>query len=595
MGASRNEPIFNPDWGGRPPHFVGRQEELRVLLNAVQRGRAPLIVGRRGVGKTCLIRKAEERLTDDGWVVQPRPWAVHRSLSIGAAEAAGVLIRAAQTYAFKTSEEVPTPKQIGFVGPGSPDDTEPENDNEDRELPAFAAMAPAELRESLAAMGTDELASEVSVFLEQTVGAGGHGGKKGLVVILDEFQMFAGSEQTSPIDLLVGVITRCKEMGVACRFILAGMPIAKSFITSALGGAVSQVSMIEIGHLSREEAVDAIQTPLSAAGISFEPELIDRIIDDTAAHPKLVQFFSQGVLDLCPESESYSAGHYEVIAPRIEELFWEESYPDIDSLPTQKAEVLWAMARAVEWKAAKEKISPELAVVRPKEIRQFLDIDRGNLRYYLTELMAPGAEYVYKARRGDYGLLKPLMWKLLLQMRVDVAAGLAFEGQRNLEIPADSLDNETKATIALKNYIVQATKNSQQVWIVDEYWKASCVSDYLHLVDSRADIYLLTRFERQRPDGRKTFDELRKLRAARAGGISIANLEGPSSAFPVKGRYIIIGDSHGIESSHSFADIGKRACTVSKLTTQQIRLILSKIEGLRGRMEDITASDRGSD
>ena len=255
--------------------------------------------------------------------------------------------------------------------------------------------------------------------------------------------------------------------------------------------------------------------------------------------------------------------------------------------------MLWAIARTVEWKAAQEKTSPELALVKPREIRQFLDIDKGNLQHYLKELMAPGAEYVYKARRGEYGLLKPLMWKLLLQVRGDMATGKAFEGQRDLEIPAGSLDNETKATIALKNYILQATRNSQQVWIVDEYWRSSCVSDYLHLVDLQADVYLLTRFERQRSDGRKTFDELRKLRGARSGRVFIANLEGASSAFPVKGRYIIVGDSHGIESSHSFADIGRRPCTVSKLTTPQIRLILGNIERFRSRMEEITPGDEG--
>ena len=317
MPEKTSEPIFNPDWGGRPPHFAGRREELRSLLEAVQRGRAPLIVGRRGVGKTCLIRKAEDRLVAEGWIVQPRPWAVHRSLTMSAVEAAGVLIRAAQTYVLKTSDDVPSVRRIGFVQPDGPDEETSDENNEDTELPAFAAMAPLELRESLSAMGADELASEVSAFLEQTVGSGGQRGKKGLVVILDEFQMFAGSEQTSPIDLLVGVITRCKEMGVACRFVLAGMPIAKSFVTAALGGAVSRVSMIEVGHLSREEAIDAIQTPLSVAGIRFEAELVDRIITDTAAHPRLLQFFSQGVLDLCPESESYSAGHYEIIAPKI--------------------------------------------------------------------------------------------------------------------------------------------------------------------------------------------------------------------------------------------------------------------------------------
>jgi len=577
--------IFNWEWGGDPPHFAGRAAELQAVLDALERGRAPLVVGRRGVGKTCLIRKVESVLQEKGWLIQPRPRALPRHLTMTAVEAACVLIEAATTYATKTRTERQESSAIGFRTETEPEHAEQEEPSS--VLAPFAALTPLELKEHLSQMGTGELGTQMARLLAHVVGPGGQQGVRGLVVILDEFQMFAGSQQTRPIDMLVSAIAQCRELKVACRFILAGMPLAKSVVSASLGGAVDLVRIIEIGHLTNAEAAEAMQRPLEAASLTFQPDLVDQIVKDTAGHPKLVQFYAQGILDFCPEGSTYSLAQYRHVSHRIEAAFYGETYPDIESLPDVQLDVLWATARALEKKAAEEHTSPELALVSPKEIRQFVEMERTGLQHYLDTLMSPGAEFIYKASRARYGILKPLLWKRLLQMRGDQALGDAFEGRTELAIPAESLADETRAMIALKNFIHDATRNSQQVWIIDEYWRADCVRDYLHLVDSHADIYLATRFERRHPDGKKVFEELRKLRAARAGRVLIANLEGPSSAFPVKGRYIIIGDSIGIESSQSFASLGNRVCTIGRMTPSQVRVILEEVEDLIPRMEEI--------
>lgn len=580
--------IFRPSWGALPPHFVGRRQEIDDIKRMVAAGLAvPLLVGRRGVGKTCLIRKVLDDLEQEGWIVEPPDWASTPDRSMTPSEAATLIVDAAMSYQRKVSPPTPrgpSRRPMGFESAAEPQTVGGE-ENEDA---SFSVLAPLDLRRQLEEMGTRRAARFVSELLQKMVAP--TSGHHGLLVVVDELHMQGIDVEESPIGMLAQIIAQCRELEVPVRFILAGMPLAAVQMEKSLGGGIDLIHTITVGHFTLSETREAISRPLADAGKEFEELLIRRIHVDTDGHPKLVQFFAQSVLDLCREEQVYSLAQYGEVVAKIEELYFRKHYHEVLSLPEKRLEVLWTMARAAEWRAERDHKSPEQICVSPRDIRQFSEIEPSYLDRQLGILMQPGGDYIYKADRALYGFLKPLLWKYLLRWRGERALVATFRDQAKIDIDPSKFDDPTKARVQLKRFIAEATRASQQAWFVDEYWRAECVQDYLEAVNELSDIYLFIRLEPRGPDWRRLNKRLENLRKARKGRVLVANFEGPSSSFPIKGRLIIAGPDVGVESSQSFADLGKRLCTVSMLTRQQIAVVLDKLRAFESRLEEIGPS-----
>lgn len=71
---AKTRPIFRPAFGNRPDRIVGRDDVLGHLDDSLasypgSRGRATLIMGQRGMGKTALLLEIADRARDAGYVV----------------------------------------------------------------------------------------------------------------------------------------------------------------------------------------------------------------------------------------------------------------------------------------------------------------------------------------------------------------------------------------------------------------------------------------------------------------------------------------------------------------------------------------------
>jgi hypothetical protein len=574
--------IFNSSWGTLPPHFVGRLQEISDIKQMTMNGQTvPLLVGRRGVGKTCLIRKVLEELEREGWIVEPPDWATTPDRSMTPSEAATLIIDAAISYKRKVTPPThhdQSPRPIGFL-----------NDNENPEISedteSFSDFAPTDLCKQLEEMGTRRAGRFVSELLKKiVVPTPTH---CGLLVIIDELHMQGVDSTESPIGMLAQIISQCREHQIPVRFILAGMPLAAVHLEKCLGGGIDLIHTIKVGHFTLAETQEAISRPLAAVNKKFDELLIQRIHVDTDGHPKLVQFFAQSMISLCRDVDIYSLAQYREIASKIEELYYRKHYHEVLNLPEKRLDALWAMARASEWRAEHDHKSPEQICVSPRDIMQFSSIQPSYLDRQLGILMEPGGDYIYKADRALYGFLKPLLWKYLLRWRGEQALVSTFGSTSKFEIDPHNFDNPAKARVQLKHFITEATRTSQRVWIIDEYLKEQCVTAYLEAVCSFTDIYLVTRLEPYGPNWNRFKQALAELRAARKGRIKIANFEGISSGFPVKGRFIICSHDTGIESSQSFADIGERLSTVSMLSRQQISVLLDTLEKYDSRFVEM--------
>jgi hypothetical protein len=577
--------IFNYQWGDAPPYFAGRQEEESEIRRTLGSGRnAVLIVGRRGVGKTSLIRRVLESVRAEGWIVEPDAWALPPNRSITPVDAAIMVMDAAETYRRKTAPHpAPARRPIGFQAT-RPDTVSSASDEED----GWSLDIPrVERRAIMERLGTPETARLVANGLAELVTATEE--HPGLVVVLDEFQMYGGKGSASPIGMISTLIANCRERHIPCRFILAGMPIALDYLQRELGGGIDLIKTIELGHLTDLEATQAMEIPLRDEGITFEPSLVQAIVRDTCGHPKLLQFFAQSVLNMCKEGNRYTLDQYMEVLDEIEARFGRDNYPELPRKPDKLLEVLWAAARTIAWKARVETKHPELVWISPGEIRSFYKITPSNLSHFLEKLMQPDEEYVYKAGRARYGFLKPLLWKSVLRLKGEGLMRDRFHGKRQIDLDPDKLGDPVKARKMLRDFIEKATLHCQRVFFVDEYLRSSCVEDYLSVVHEMADIYVLTRFEEVKADGKRTLSELAKLRASRKGSLFLKNYQGPSSAFPIKGRFIIAGPTIGIHSSQSFADLGKRKCVITRMRPNEIQSLLRDLEDIIPGMSEIRA------
>lgn len=81
---------FTPSFGTSPPLLVGREEELRLVVDALEHGvgdpyRAVKVTGLRGSGKTVFLNHVEDAARSRGWHVlseTARPGVARRLTSV---------------------------------------------------------------------------------------------------------------------------------------------------------------------------------------------------------------------------------------------------------------------------------------------------------------------------------------------------------------------------------------------------------------------------------------------------------------------------------------------------------------------------------
>jgi len=582
------EPIFHHGWGALPPHFAGRRKERDKILRMISSGSSvPLLIGRRGVGKTCLIKNIIREVTEEGWIVLPKVWATAGDKSMTAPQAANLIMSCAVTYHRLTSPPIQVvPAEIGFDRPNHL----PESNTDLSSSMLSPMLYSLELTRMFEDSGARGVADVVSQALQYLVTQSNT--HKGLIIVLDEFHLYGAKNEYSPINMIAHIITFCRELGIPCRFILAGMPIAQVILEKHLGGGIDLINSIYIDHLSFSETIEAIELPLKQAGVTFDKALLERIYQDTTGHPKLVQYFSQSVIDLCRRGDIYTIDQYREVQRKIEDNFFESTYQNVISIPPVRLEVLRACARASVWRAEEDNHATETCLFSPKDILLFINQSASRLNEDLRILMLPGNEYIYKADRGKYGFLKPLLWKYLLRLKGEEVLIDAFPSGRQQPIGPKTFKSVPEARIWLKKYISDSSEYSQRIYIIDEYWSSECVDLYLESVNSHTSIYIFSHFNSPGKEYILTKNKLTALRKARKGRVFWFDQSGGShSIFFIKGRYILCVNGLGIQSSESFKDIGNRPGTVSILTNEQHLDIMELIEKKSGYMVEITIDD----
>jgi type II secretory pathway predicted ATPase ExeA len=268
---------FSPGAGSPPPELAGRDsvlEQAHVLLCRVKQRRPEksiLLTGLRGVGKTVLLNEIERIAQKEEYhtilveahndkrlatLIAPHLrrllYDLDRIKSAGDKARKGIAVLKSFIGSIKiTYGEM----EFGI-------DVEPEKGSADSgdlevDLPnLFLAVA--------------EAAEE-----RQTA----------VVILIDEIQYFTSSE----LSALIMAMHLMQQRQLPLVLIGAGLPIPPGLVGESKSYAERLFNFPDVGPLSEEDAVKALQDPVKVAGVAFEEVALKEIYRQTKGYPYFIQ------------------------------------------------------------------------------------------------------------------------------------------------------------------------------------------------------------------------------------------------------------------------------------------------------------------
>jgi AAA+ ATPase superfamily predicted ATPase len=258
---------FRKRTGIFPSYFTGRKDELNELREIYESTRAGaaghiLIYGPKGIGKTCLLIKFEERLNNVEGVYTVRVPLVEGDFNdiytlIIDKCADALKISEGRFWDSITSLGVNIPLAGGFTV--------------SREIPA---TSPSVALEKILKTIYLELKGENPV----------------LILLFDDLQRIISDNGTSKVlSILQNALVELNLKGMNIMFVATGAHDIFSQIQDHLDSAVRIFEPYELKHLSKEELKEAIVIPAENEGIEFDESVIDLIYELSEGIPYYMQ------------------------------------------------------------------------------------------------------------------------------------------------------------------------------------------------------------------------------------------------------------------------------------------------------------------
>lgn len=287
------DPISNPyapGAGTPPPELAGRdelRETMRIALERVRRclpTKSALMVGLRGVGKTVLL----DRIRDD-------------------AEAAGIQTLRIEAQESRSLPAILAPQLRQALIRLSRN--EKARDLARRALRALAGFAGAlKLQYHDIQVGLDfepepgladngDLEHDLQALLEAAGEAAEKAGTA-LVMFIDELQYV----EEDQLAALITSLHRTAQRKLPVMVVGAGLPQLRGRTGRAKSYAERLFDFPEIGPLPPEAASLAIAKPARDAGVDYEQEALQRVIQETHGYPYFLQEWGKHVWDTAEQS-----------------------------------------------------------------------------------------------------------------------------------------------------------------------------------------------------------------------------------------------------------------------------------------------------
>ena len=268
---------FSPGAGAPPPELAGRDgvlEQAAVLFGRVLKKRPEkslIMTGLRGVGKTVLLNEMERMALQAGYrtifieASEQKPLVVLlvsqlRSLLYELDRIAGAGNKVRRGLAVLKSFVGGIKVSFGDVELGL--DIEPEKGSAD---------------------SGDLEADLPSLFI--AVGEAAEERQCAVAIFIDEIQYFSSGE----LNALIMAMHKMQQRQLPLVLVGAGLPILPGLAGNAKSYAERLFSFPDIGPLLEEDAAKALQDPVRAEGVAFEPAALQEIYRMTKGYPYFLQ------------------------------------------------------------------------------------------------------------------------------------------------------------------------------------------------------------------------------------------------------------------------------------------------------------------
>jgi hypothetical protein len=293
---------YNPGAGTRPPALVGRDGEITAMDVALQRmlrgsnGRSQMLTGLRGVGKTVLLNEFEDvasgrgffhehiEVSEDGALAPLLASALRRVLlAMDAKKRIGDAARRAMGVLKAFSLKIPNGPELS--------------------IDVDAVLGPAD---------SGDLATDLAgLFVELGEVARAH--DTGVMLTIDELHYVDSLTVTA---LIVG-LHRASQLTLPITIAGAGLPTLVRVTGDAKTYAERMFTFPQIGSLTREQAIEALQAPALDEGVTWSDEALGRVLERTECFPYFLQQFGQQAWDIADGPASITLSDVERSIPVV--------------------------------------------------------------------------------------------------------------------------------------------------------------------------------------------------------------------------------------------------------------------------------------
>ena len=281
---------FAPGAGVPPPELAGRDGLLDTIHVAAERtrrtlaARSVLLLGLRGVGKTVVLGRAQERAAEAGLTTVMVEASDRSPLPAQlAAELHGALLRLSRQRRVRALATRSLGVLAGFAAALKVK-------YGDVELGIGAPVEP-----GVADSGDLEL-DLVALF--ETVGSAASESDTALFVIVDELQYVPKAELAA----LCAALHRAAQRRLPIFMAGAGLPQVRAQVADAKTYAERLFEFREVGPLDDPASEDAVAIPIRAQEAEIAPDALAMIVTETQGYPYFLQEWGKHVWDVADRS-----------------------------------------------------------------------------------------------------------------------------------------------------------------------------------------------------------------------------------------------------------------------------------------------------
>ena len=281
---------FAPGAGVPPPELAGRDELLDSIHIASERtrrrlaARSVLLLGLRGVGKTVVLGRAQERAAEAGLTTVMVEASDRSPLpALLAAELQGAILRLSRQRRVRALATRALGVLAGFAAALKVKYGEVELGIATPVEPGVADSGDLEL----------DLAA-----LFETVGAAASGSDTALFLIVDELQYVPKAELAA----LSAALHRAAQRRLPILLAGAGLPQLRAQVAAAKTYAERLFEFREVGPLDELASADAVAKPIRAQQADIVPGALTSIVAETKGYPYFLQEWGKHVWDIAERS-----------------------------------------------------------------------------------------------------------------------------------------------------------------------------------------------------------------------------------------------------------------------------------------------------